>query len=541
MDPYWSLSTSAIPALSPPAAPARDRRWVTAVVLIGVLTSAGVAVANWVGLSGSATFSANVSFVYCPVAAVLMLFLGWTAHGFPIAAALFYGFLPICQAAAYFFVGDEQTGLGLEVLLALPVLITGFLGPSGRAPGHDRPAGKLSLAWVLVLVSAVISTILAQAPEYAVGTLAGRFVVPILVTLAVARRLRDVEDYRVIWYGLAAGFVLISIYDVRRVIYGTQVSAWYVREIDQRFVGATGSFAIGCMSTIGGALWYGYALALRRNLGLGLSWLSFALLLGVLFGLGGHRGPVVFFGLLVLAWVPGHVLRDSFRGKGLLVTGLIAVAMIGMTSAILSRSHISFELLWERLSELGSHGLTGESRWFLWMEGLDYWTTSPLTGLGLNNWAAMKTGFASVHGSIAGVLLDMGLLGALAFSMLFVGTLRLTRKSRLAALDPVQQELVLGCRAGWVITLGLLAVNLPFTSGQMFNTIFNYVLYFFPLLAMVVAARHPVPTVAWPVVGAPQAMPRGLSTMPASLASSATALTSAPGGPGSIRAPGIRD
>jgi hypothetical protein len=48
-------------------------------------------------------------------------------------------------------------------------------------------------------------------------------------------------------------------------------------------------------------------------------------------------------------------------------------------------------------------------------------------------------------------------------------------------------------RAGWIIMLLLLCTNLPFTSGQPANNIFAYVVYMFPMLAMLVYTRHPPP------------------------------------------------
>ncbi len=529
-DPF--RATFAVPAERSPIT-----RWLPAVGLVLGLTLLGVGFSVLRGPQIGISFSARVAMVYCPVAAALILGLAWSARTFPYAAAVYYGFLGVGQAVnvTYHLLGDDDGAVTLEMVLALPLLAAAWLGPRASAAHGDQPLpGKMRTAWLLVAAAAVCSTALARAPDVAVYTFAGRFVVPMLVALGTFRRLRSVADYQIVWFGFLAGFLAVGVFDFQRAVMGEL--PWYAAKVGQRHAGATGSFAIPTFYVVGPALWLGHALAMRRSILTGSLLLAMAGVFGVLLWIGGHRGPLVFFAVLVAWWLPGHFFRHLFRIQNLilLIIGVVSIAWVVRYS--LERTTLDTSLIVERFLEMRQRGIREESRWILWKRGLDYWAASPLTGLGLNNWVVVDDHFESVHSSAVGILIDTGLLGALGFGLLFGTTLTLVRARSLTHLTYEEQRFVLGCRAAWVVLLLLLCTNLPFTSGRPQNYVFAHTVFFFPVLAMTVHARRrqfagpsrapgwspagvpPGPFVATPAArppGSPTALPATPGIMPA--------------------------
>lgn len=507
----------------PPAEP--GRRWPFDPRLLGVT----LAVIGFVGLGllsaagfipmFGVSFSAKVSQTYVPLAAVLILLIGWTPRGYAVAAGVFYGFLPLAQAAHvnYFLLGDVQAALTFDMVLALPLIIVGLLGPPGGEPGRNRalPAA-LRFGWPAVILCSVISSILGLAPEIAIVNSFSRIILPSIVTLVTFRRLRGIRDYQVVWLGFMVGITIIGVHNLRQGVFG--YTAWYSAEASQRFAAGSGSWGIATMYAAGPALWVGHALAVRRSLLLGIPALLLVSALGVLLWLGAHRGPVIFFGLLILWWVPGHVLRYLMHGRGFVFTVLGSFAVAGLVAFLIRRTAFDLRYILERFDDMLHYGVGGEPRWVLWFESLDHWSSSPIWGLGPNTWTLVNTRFESMHSSLFGILFDLGLLGLICYGLLFGGTVAIARKSHLGRLRHLDLEFYLGCRAGWGVTAAMLMVNLSFTCGQPYNNILAYLVLMFPLLAMTVYARHgpmqPVPLVA-PFTGPLPVPPSASAPQPA--------------------------
>lgn len=472
-----------------------DRRWLVASALVLGVLGVGVLAVTAQGLIVlGPSFSARVSMIYVPIAAVIILFLGWSSHGFPIAAAVFFGYLGTAQAAHadYFLLGDIHGALTFEAVLALPLLIVGLAGPAPQRYAAAPP--MLNLGFAAVLITAFISTVLAVSPATAIPTFFARFVLPILVTVALARRLRSIDDYFVVWVGFLAGLVAISVFSYRRAVLG--VTEWYAFEVSQRFAGVSGSFAIPAVYICGAALWLGHGYALRRSLLAGVALLCAATVFVVLVWIGAHRGPLIFIALLVVWWLLVTVIRTMHNFRVLLLAVLGAAAVAALVVYSLRHTTLDLSFMFERLQEIKNRGVTDEPRWHIWMQGMRHAASSPLWGVGLNNWVYVEDYFESIHSAFFGIIFDMGILGLTAFGLLFAATLLYVRKPDLAHLPYLHQRFFLGCRAGWIVMLLLLATNLPFTSGQPRNNIFTYAVYFYPLLVMVTRMRHPKPALA---------------------------------------------
>ncbi len=459
-----------------------------AALWVGGLTIAGVVFSfatRWIWYDYTFTF--RVSWVYVPVAFVAILFLAQLR--FPVAAALFYGYLPIGQAAhaQNFLIGDVNAALTYEMVLALPLILAGALGTPGSAGLPRRPVPmsvKLSLAGFVLagLVAAMLSSDL----PVCLTAWVGRFLLPFLVTIVLVRRLERLEDYRTVWYGLIVGLSAIAVFDYRRAVLG-EVESY--TDISQRYIGATQSFAIPLLYALGGALWLGVARARRGAVVQSLFW--FGLFAGsfLLMWLGASRGPLIGIGLLVLWWLP-TLARQLHR------PGIILMVLIGSAAGVyfvrdaLTRTTLDVQLTLDRLKELQAGGLTGHNRAAIWSQALDLWAQQPIFGLGPNHWVTLDTGFESVHSTWVGLLFDTGVLGAAVFTVFVIAVLRVARRSTAQHLSDLDRAFFLGCRAGWVVMLLILCTNLPFTSGQPRNQIFAYMVFFFPALALVTYQHH---------------------------------------------------
>lgn len=478
-----------------------DPRWLTCMAIVLALLGVGVLIARFQGPVVGTSFSVRVSAAYVPLASILILFWGWSPTTFPLAAGVFYGYLATAQAAhaEYFLMGDSRGALTYDIVLAVPLLIVGLVGPA--APGTAPAPSMMVMGIGAVFLSALISTLLAFSPSTAAPTLVARFLLPIFVTLIVVRRLRGIDDYFVLWAGFLAGTIAISIFDYRRAVLG--VAEWYATSVGQRYAGATGSFAIPAFYVCGAALWLGHGIALRRSVLVGVALISATAVFGMLLWVGAHRGPLVFMALLVLWWLVATVLRTLSNFRVLILALVGAAAVAGAVAFSLQRTSFDISFVFERFDELRTRGLTEEPRWHIWMRGMQYVADSPFWGVGLNNWVDVDTEFASIHSSLFGIIFDTGLFGLAAFGLLFGATLMYVRKPDLSHLPYLHQRFVLGCRAGWIIMLLVLVTNLPFTSGQPRNNIFAYAVYMYPLLVMVVCMRHPKPRASWiPAYGA---------------------------------------
>jgi hypothetical protein len=485
-----------------PVAPGQGRldvRWVLPVVVVGGLIAIGVVFSRFTLVAlYPMSFSARASVPYCIAAAVIMLFMGW--RNFPLAATLFYGFLPLCMAASgtYFIVGDVTSALTIEELFAIPLLIVAWLGPRGTPPGAARPMPPLlQFSFAAIVCTALLSTLLAISPGTAVGTLFGRYIIPVLVTLGVYRRLRDVSECRIIWYGFVIGFIAIAAFGYERSVLEEGIAPG----VGQRHIGLTKTTAEPAVMLIGSALWLAFAKARGTGLARGVFWLGLATAIGVLLWIGSHRGPVFFAALLVLWWLPRNVVGRMYELRVLLLSVAVTAVAFWIVTFSLGQTYLDMRLPIERFIELREHGLEGEARWMIWQWALSRWESSPIWGVGLNNWVLLEAG-ASAHGALVGFLVDTGILGFAAYMGFFTGVLLISRRRYYSYLAPADKSFYLGLRAGWVMMLALLAVDLPLTSGQPQSNAYNYLAFFFPLVAMLVYSRCPMASPAAPTLPA---------------------------------------
>ena len=270
---------------------------------------------------------------------------------------------------------------------------------------------------------------------------------------------------------------------------------------------------------IGSALWLAFARARGPGIARGVFWLSLATAIGVLLWVGSHRGPVFFAALLVLWWLPRNVVGRMYELRVLLLSVAVTAAAIWIVTFSLGQTYLDVRLPIERFIELREYGLTGESRWMLWQLALSLWESSPIWGVGPNNWTVLGLS-ASTHGALTGFLVDTGILGLAAYVGLFVGVGLISRRRYYGYLSSADKSLYLGLRAGWVGMLGLLAVDLPLTSGQPQSNAYNYLAFFFPLVAMLVYSRCPTtsPAEALLPVGFPAGVtPLGRGPLPPSV------------------------
>ncbi len=437
------------------------------------------------------TFSYRVSWVYVPIAFVSILFLA--PLRFPVAAAIYYGYLPIGQPshAHHFLAGDVSAALTFEMVLALPLVVAGLFGGSGQSPRRATGRAIHVALWGFV-GAGFVAALLSGAPGVCLTAWTSRFLIPALVTLVLVRRLRSVEEYRTVWYGLVTGLTAVCVFDYRRAVLG-EVDAYV--DISQRYIGLSQSVAIPLLFILGGALWLSLAQARRGRALLSITWLAMFAAVVALAWLGASRGALAGLLLLGVWWLPNvvkHLHRPSILIM-VLVGGLVGLYLV---RDALTRTTLDVTLAVERLRELEAGGLLGHNRAAIWAEGLRLWSQQPIFGRGPNFWVTLDTGLESVHGTWIGLLFDTGLLGTAAFVALVIAVLRTARRSALQHLSDLDRTFVLGCRAGWVVMLLILCTNLPFTSGQPRNHIHAYVVFLFPALALVAYQNQPHPTVS---------------------------------------------
>lgn len=478
------------PAPLAPGAPPRDRRWVAVAALVGGLTLAGAAFSMTTRrLWPYESFSARFSFLYVWVAAVLILALGFDRRLFPFAGALFYAYLPFAQAAAdqHLCYGDMDGAITFEMLLAVPLILVGLCGPRAPTP-HPLPAG-LKGGWIAILAAAALATLFAADPGVAAWTFLARFAVPIAVTLVLFRRLRDIADFHILTYGLVLGMFAVIVFGFQRSVEGTNISNPLTGEVEQRYAGLSVSSAVPAFYVMGVALWSARARAERPAFVSAVLWLTLAGLIPVLMWLGAHRAPLAAAGLLLVLWAPAAIRPILRRPLGLIPLLLGVGAVIWLARYSMETTALNTGFVVDRFKDLLETGLRGHNRVEIWSMALDGWRNSPFWGVGLNNLVVNTRAYLNVHSSVLGILYDMGLAGFLAFTLLFVALARMTLAVRSCALSREDRGIFRGHLVTWIVLLLMLAVDVPFTSGQPKNNIFVYLVFLYPLLCMIVYAR----------------------------------------------------
>jgi O-antigen ligase len=322
--------------------------------------------------------------------------------------------------------------------------------------------------------------------KIAAATFLGKFLLPILVTLACYRRIKSVDGYRLIWYGLIIGVIAISVFDFRRAVLGQGI----IGHMSQRSTGATITFGMLLTSLIGGGLWMGYARAEGKYFGRGVIWLALIGLFGVLVWLSGSRSATIGLALLILWWLPAKIWRSLLRFKMLLLLLIGGIIIGGLFLYSLRTTRLDTEMTSSRLTDLWHQGFKGHNRWGLWVEGIEGWESHPVWGVGLNNWVCLNKDFASVHGSFVGILFDTGLIGFIFFWLFMIRVCFMATKKYYMGLSYENQQFFIGCRNSWIVYVFVMMVNLPFTSGQYRYNVFAYMFFFFPLLVMIVYRQN---------------------------------------------------
>jgi O-antigen ligase len=214
----------------------------------------------------------------------------------------------------------------------------------------------------------------------------------------------------------------------------------------------------------------------------------------MLFWLGAHRAPLVFAVLLVLWWLPGTIAPILNRPWALpiVAVGVVAAAFVARYS--LAETRLDPHAIVERFADLEAVGFAGHNRVQIWKIGLAGFAASPIWGAGLNQCVEIQSYYLSVHGALIGILFDTGLLGLVVFGTFFVSIFLMSSKKYARHLSRPDLRYYMGHRAAWLILLLLLVVDIPFTSGQPKNNILAYMVYMFPMIAMLVYSREPVRT-----------------------------------------------
>jgi len=490
------LNASAYPGMpvhdqAAAARAARRRTWLVPVVWVAALTLLGVAASLMIRRAVPLTsFSARVSMVYVPLGIFFILFVGWLRY--PLAAAIFFGYLPIDMMASdtFFLAGDERGALTFGAVLALPLLVTGLLGPPAAGEVRSRHLPLHMVAAILGIVAAgFLATLLAVSVSVAAWALLLRIVLPVLVMAVTVRRLRGIGDYKTVWYGFLAGMLAIAVFDYRAIVFTTGQLGLF-RQIQQRSLGATLSFSIPLVFFVGGLLWMTYGKAVRQSPLRAIPGIVLLGGIGVLFWLSATRGAILALGFLVAWWLLRTLPWGALRPRYLFLLVLAAVLITAVVVFSFERTVHDVGLVFERFATMSEQGITQEPRYQIWKAALGQWAERPLTGLGPNAWIVVNRQFASIHSTVMGILYDTGVFGFLAYGLFFASIFWFGRARYLKGLSEEDRIFCQGCRAGWIVMMLLLAVQLPITSGQPKNAILMYVALFYPILVMTVYARH---------------------------------------------------
>lgn len=469
----------------------RRRTWLVPMAWVGVLTLVGVAASLVIRRElPLANFSARVSVVYVPLGVIFILFVGWLRY--PLAAAIFFGYLPIDMMAsdAFFLAGDEQGGLTFGAVLALPLILTGLLGPPAVMEVRSRPLPMhLSAALLGMMLAGLLATLLAVSVSVAAWALLLRIILPVLVVAVTVRRLRGIEDFKTVWFGFLAGMLAIAVFNYHSIIFTTgQVGL--VRRISQRGLGATLSFGIPLIFFVGGILWMVFGKASRRSPLRAVVGITLLGGIGVLIWLSATRGAVLALGLLVAWWLLRTLPRGVLGPRYLFLLVLAGVLVSAIVAFSFERTVQNVGLIVERLRATQVQGITQEPRYMIWTIALRQWLERPMTGLGPNGWIVVNRQFASIHSAAMGILYDTGLFGLAAYGLFFISMFWLGRARYLKGLSEEDRIFCKGCRVGWIVMMLLLAIELPITSGQPKNAILTYAALFYPILVMTVYTRH---------------------------------------------------
>ncbi len=427
----------------------------------------------------------RASVVYLPLAFMVILIFGW--YEFPVAAALYFAYIPLAQETSLntLIAGDPLlSGVPLDAILAVPLVFVGLLGQPGYEPGSGRrlPFG-FSAGASIILSAAILSAILAPRKDLAAWGLVGFFVVPIATVLVTLRRLRNIDEYKAVWLGFALAILGISLYKYQqRVVFGDLAGVQA-----QRWAAMRSSLASPVLLFLAGSLWLAKAKAEIGQIARGIFWGSIALFLTAIVWLQASRAVILPLVLILLLWVPRVVWRSLFRPRVILII-LVALAVLCAIIYTTMGTPMDWSLAVERFQRLDL-GVTTQARWSIWKTALARWAERPFVGFGVNNFSVVSDR-RSPHGAVVGILFDTGLLGALGFGLCFVVLSRLWRKRPIENLSYEQQQFFLGCRAGWLGLLVAVVIKTSFTSGPPMMCIIAYAMYFGALLPMVVYARH---------------------------------------------------
>ncbi len=472
-----------------------DVRTLTLAVLVPGVTflSALFALLAWSVLPGL-SFSGRASIPYVAFVFLFILVMGWSPRTFPLAGAMFFAYMCLGQAAhdTYFPFGDINGAFTWEELLAIPLMLTGFFGPAAPQRGRPLPF-DIRLGFILVLMSAILSTVLALQPSVAAWTLFARFVMPIGVIFALYRRLRDIRDLDVVMFGLVLGMCMIMLFGAERTTEGggTAITDPLGQSVNQRYAIITVSAAIPGLYVMGMALWNSRA---RAEAGLPLramGWLVLAGLMPVLFWIGAHRAPLVGACLITLIWLPGSFRPLLTKPFAIAVLAVGVLVVVFLARYVIDSSMYDTVLMQERLTGLWEGGLKHTNRQEIWELSWQGWLASPLWGAGLNHCVVIQNFYASTHSSALGLLLDVGLFGVAAFLVLFIAVVRVPRRRIARQLSVAERQSANGQFWTWLVMHLVLLADIPFTSAQPKMNIYAYLAYFYPLTAMILVTRYP--------------------------------------------------
>jgi putative inorganic carbon (HCO3(-)) transporter len=336
------------------------------------------------------------------------ILLGVTAACLPLYAVRWsYGPLPttllenlVLATIALYLLATIRALLALSA--ARDTAIRALLAGWSRTP---------YIAIALLLLSGVISVIVAKDHRAALGLYRAYFVEPVVLFYVASDLLRRRADFRTLLVGLGIGTSIFAVMNVgvfaaaafqNTIHFGAPPSAIYTSSnAVAMFLEPAAAFAIGLVLFA----------EERRDRLMALAW---ALILAVAFVLTFSRGgylAIAIFGVLTVIKV-----RPDLR-RPLLVIGIVAAAAVLLTVVVASTT----PLMKTRFSYVALN-YTLQTRAAIFTATLGIIAAHPIFGVGLGGYVYNLHGFPEIypHDVYMTFWVELGLLGLLAFLYIFV-------------------------------------------------------------------------------------------------------------------------
>ena len=309
-------------------------------------------------------------------------------------------------------VGPVPTTLLENLILATIAVYVVALWRARQLRLHRSP---IDLPILLLLVSGVISVVVAKDHRAALGLYRAYFIEPIALFYVAIDLLKRPEDYRRVLLAFGIGtsaFAGLNIANFatafvqNRISLGSPPSAIYLSANEvAMYLEPPLAFATA------------FVLFARRRLerGLGVVW---ALVVGVALILTLSRGAflaLAMFAIFVILTLNPAIRRPAFAAVGVVALAAVAVLAVGSQTPVVVH----------RLS-LKALEYTSVTRLEIYWDTLRMVLPHPIFGLGLGGYLLVYHGFPEIypHDIWLTFWVELGLLGLVAFAMIFVRLLR---------------------------------------------------------------------------------------------------------------------